>query len=405
MKAILFNKINISAICLLAFAIPLFPKLIPLAITITALTCFLNGNYKNLKNKSKNVLVIIPLFCFYLISLLYSENLQFGLKDLETKLSLLVLPISFFISKIDLKSHLQLILKWFVIGVFIAIIICFSDAIYQFILTKEESELFYAKLSMFMHPGYFSMYVNFALIICLFNVFTPRNNQALTKKVNAFGCLIFIPFIVLLSSKIGIITMFLSCLIAAIYWIKIKKAYIKSIVGLIVISLALVTTYNLSYSFKVRIDELFNTVSAKNTSTESTSAVRLLAWQTSVELISKKPIMGYGIGDTKDILLQAYQNKGLTTLSEKKLNPHNQFLQISLAIGILGCLIFILILYHSISKSIRHNCYLCLAFVSLFIINLLTECMLERIVGVVFFALFYSLFMVSIPLKINDTQK
>ena len=390
-KSILY-KFNLYSICLLAFALPLLPKLIPVFIILVSISSLINGDYKNLRKKNKSILLFSSLFVIYAISMLYSDNIKFGLKDLETKLSLVVFPIIFFISKLDFKKYLSQILKWFVLGIITAIVICLIDALYQFITTGEESELFYGKLSTFLHPGYFSLYVNLALMICLEGLIKKEGNIILNRKFTFFLLCLFAVMIILLSSKTGILTMLLSCSVGAFYWIKKTKAYLKSVFALIILSIALITTYSYSYSFKVRIDEVFKTITADNKSHESTSIVRMEAWKTSINLILNNPVIGYGVGDSKDILMQSYKDNNLPILYEKQLNPHNQFLQVLLSIGVIGFVTFILILLLPSYYSIKNKNYLYFFFILLFIFNLLTECMLERLAGVIFFAFFQTLF-------------
>lgn len=395
MNKSIINKINLYFICLLVFAIPLHIKLIPLLIVLVVITSFINGDYKNIKNKNKSILLFTLLFIIYAVSLAYGNNLKYGLADIETKLSLLLFPIAFYISKIDFKKQLFNILKWFVFGNIFASIVCFIDAIYHFSLNGEETELMYAKLSFFHHPSYFSLYLNLALIICIYysfkKVYLILNNQRITALV----CSSFSLLIVLLSAKTGIITLLLIILITLFYWVKKSKAYLKSVAVLLLLSLTLVVVYNSSTSFKTRIDEFADTLTNNNKSATSTSTIRIAAWKTSIELIKEKPIIGYGVGDVKDVLIKAYIDKNLTVLAEKKLNAHNQFLQTFLAVGLIGglifCCYFLLPLY--LSFKLKHTLYL--SFILLFIINIFTESMLERIAGVVFYAFFNSLFFAS----------
>lgn len=405
MKINLANKTNLYSICLLAFAIPLHVKLIPLLIVLVLITSLVNGSFKNRKNKNISILLFALLFIIYGVSLSYSNNLKYGLADIETKLSLLLFPIAFYISKIDFKKHLTKILKWFVLGNVVASVVCIIDAIYHFISNGEETELMYAKLSFFHHPSYFSLYLNLALIICVYYSFKKIDILFNNKKLTALACLIFGVFIIMLSAKTGIITLFLIILITLFYWVKENKAYLKSITVLLLLSLTITVVYNTSTSFKIRIDEFANTLTNTNKSKTSTSALRIAAWKTSLGLISEKPLIGHGIGDVKDVLIKSYLKQDLTVLAEKKLNAHNQFLQTFIAVGLIGgllfCCYFILPLYFSF--KLKHTLYL--AFILLFVINIFTESMLERIAGVVFYAFFNSLFFATYfntPKKIEE---
>ena len=104
---------------------------------------------------------------------------------------------------------------------------------------------------------------------------------------------------------------------------------------------SLVFNYNYSKLFKGRIDELIYSLNATK-KTNSSSGARQAIWGVALNLIKDKPILGYGTGDGKQVLLDAYKERGLNTLYEKKYNTHNQFLQTGLSLGVIGFLFLFL---------------------------------------------------------------
>ena len=332
--------------------------------------------------------------------MLNSENIHHAVLDLETKFSLLIFPITFYISRINMKDKLPIILKWFLFGVILSSVICLGDAIFQFIITKEESELFYSKLSIFHHPSYFSMYLNLALIIVYYFYFNPNEqfnlNSLQTISLNVFLSIL----IILLSSKLGIISMLFTQLFAITFGTIKHKNYYKSFIAFLIIISGLFITYQYSYSFHVRVNEFFSELTSKKTSEESTTGVRIYAWNAAVKLIKEKPLLGYGTGDVKDVLVEEYLQQNLTILAEKRLNPHNQFLQTSIAIGVLGGIILLFILIIPLILAFKQKHYVYVFFLLLILLNALTESILERQAGVVFYAFFNALlFSVYFPNK------
>jgi O-antigen ligase len=387
----LINKINLYSLYILAFAIPFHKKIIPPLIILFLISSLINGNYK-LKNRNKNILFFTSLYVLYLLGLLYTQNLKYGFHDLETKLSLLIFPLAFYISKINFRAILNNVLKWFVFSIVISSIICLGEAIYQFIVTGDESELFYYKLSLFHHTSYISMYLNLGVIICYHFLFKQKPllifNKNFTLPIISFLTIMIVMF----SAKTGIITMLLAHAFFIAYWTIKTKSYFKALIVISLIAISFFSIYKLSHTLNARVNEAINTLTSNNKSNSSTTAVRIDAWKTSLELISTKPVIGYGTGDTKDELLKKYNEKGLLFLVEKELNPHNQFLQTTLSIGLIGLLIFIATLvlpaYYTIKK--KENLYF--YFILLFSISILTESMLETISGVVFYTFFNALF-------------
>jgi O-antigen ligase len=330
---------------------------------------------------------------------MYTSNFNYGLKDLETKLSLFLFPIAIFISKLDYKKLLPSILKWFVIGNIVAVVICFIEATYHFFLTGDSNELLYAKLSFFHHPSYFSLYLNFAIAGSIIMLVKRNVSMVFNPFLTSAICIVFGLTVILLSAKTGIITLALIIFCTLFYWIKEHRAYIRSFAVVILLVSSFVLVYNSSNTFRVRIDEFTNTLVNKNKSETSTTALRISAWNSSIELIQESPLIGYGVGDAKDALIKRYEDKQLDVLFKKKINAHNQFLQTAVSIGLVGGLIllgyFIFPLYYSFKNS--HLLYI--SFLLLFAANIFTESMLERISGVVFYGLFNSLLFASLILN------
>lgn len=393
-NANLLNNINLYSLYVLAFALSFYKKALPILIILFLVTSLLSG-VRKLALKDKKVLLFALLYLSYIVGLLYSTNLSFGLKDLETKLSLLVFPLAFFMTSINLKKALPAVLKWFVMGLTLASIICLTGGVYQFALTGEEAALFYSKLSLFHHPSYFSMYLNLGLLVLYFGYFKENSLVHLNTTLLVIVALFFSIIIVLLSSKIGIITMLILQFFALLYWVIKYKQIVKSLVGLAIIVGGLIVVYQTSHVFSVRINEFVSVITSDKASKKSTTGVRIYAWQTAIELIKEKPLIGYGTGDVKEVLVNEYVKKELTVLAGKELNPHNQFLQTTVAIGVVGFLLLLLSLVLPMAFSVQQKYYLYTSFLVLFLINNLTESMLETQSGVIFYGFFNALFFVA----------
>ncbi len=69
---------------------------------------------------------------------------------------------------------------------------------------------------------------------------------------------------------------------------------------------------------------------------------RTFIWDASVDLIKEKVLFGYGIGDMENVLISEYLKRGQNKAFERKLNCHNQYLQIILGGGFIALLLLIL---------------------------------------------------------------
>jgi len=394
---------------LLAFLLPIYPDIIPAVIVLLIINWAAGGNFTLLFQKNSSLflfLLSISLYLLYATGLIYSKNLDYGLKDLETKLSLLVFPLLFYSSEKMNKQNIQFIFRAFLYGCLTAAIICIGYAFYQYAKTQylisqgikewDYGINFFLKnrLSLWMHPGYRSMYFVMAL---------AANYMLREKEKHQSGWeKYFIPFtlsisILLFNSKAGII----SLLLLGIYigWQLIFKERRKklAIAGTAVSLLLFFSLYFASPEFGLRIKSLF-TAFAENTDTkksEESTATRIALWNATKAVISKNLLIGTGTGDVKDALMNEYRKEGMTFALQENLNSHNQFLQTFATLGCVGFFFLCASLLIPLLVEIKKRKYLFIAFVLIIIINLLTESMFETQSGVVFYAFFNSLLLFS----------
>ena len=76
----------------------------------------------------------------------------------------------------------------------------------------------------------------------------------------------------------------------------------------------------------------------------SSSAGRVAVWRSSLDVLLTHP-WGVGTGDVTDELTAVYEQGGIDYARDRKLNPHNQWLQAGVAFGWAGVLVFSLILW------------------------------------------------------------
>ena len=107
---------------------------------------------------------------------------------------------------------------------------------------------------------------------------------------------------------------------------------------------------------------------------------------------SESPIVGFGLGGSKSILLEKYEQINSFDNLEMQNNSHNQFLQELLYVGTIGFLIFISAVCYPL--FLFRNSKLPLLYV-LFLIIFFTACLsesiLERQKGIIFYAFFNSI--------------
>ena len=120
----------------------------------------------------------------------------------------------------------------------------------------------------------------------------------------------------------------------------------------------------------------------------------------SIDFVLAHPF-GVGTGDRKDELQDYYISNGMQTFAKKELNPHSQYLQTAMSIGIVSSLFLIFSLFYYCWIGLKNGHYALIALVSLFATASLFESILERQWGILFFMFFLS---VLLTFNSNDIK-
>lgn len=390
----------------IAFFIPCYPRLVPsliVAFGILSIYAIFKG-FSRVQMNEISVLMLI-LFGFHLTGILYTENMDRGMFNLEVKLSFLAFPIAFTGFKFLNRTNYENTLKAFLIGTILAGVICLAQSAYSvLILDKSYYYFLTSRFSVIVHPSYFSMYLIFAILILTELEWPLFKNENKTRNVLNGVSLLFLTVCVVLSgSKIGMISWL--AIIVWITWRLIREFENKwiPIVGLIVISSIIGIVFQSAPLLQKRIMNVLKVAQGENVAPDASesTAVRTLVYTSAWEVIANQPWYGQGTGDFQDALDAEYKSKGYEAASIRHLNAHNQFLQTWITLGIPGfttlCGIFILLF----QRASRQQNKLFIGFALLFLLISLTESSLHMQAGVVFFAFFAIIFARRNPVKNN----
>lgn len=248
-------------------------------------------------------------------------------------------------------------------------------------LLQEQSILKYAITSFsnienYAHTTYFSLVFSFALIVLLFN-------KSLHKIVRITSILILFFIIITLASKAVIFSI---GLILSSYFI-LNYSNFK----FILISLTLGVLISFNVHLKERFSDMFQTIENIGTGKEMgdlktlSTNNRFYIYKTYLELIVKKPMVGYGYKNGEDVI---------ESKLNEKFNAHNQYLQAFYHSGILGFLIFVLFLISPFLLHRKRNKkkYGLDFLIILIIFNFLFESLLYRQWGLIFVSFIYAIY-------------
>lgn len=388
----LLEKTNVFILGILVFLIPIHHKFLSPIIGIWVLTSIALIFKNKLTFKRQNGLTaLIGLYLFLAIGLLWTDNHHAGGFDLEVKLSLLIFPLIFMFLQYS-KQSLQFLMRSFIIGIVMGATYLLFHA-YQVYQTNNLIDSFvYTNLSKIIHPTYLSYYVVVGLTLLLLDLkyrVLKIFNQDWVSIV--FIGILFV-FNTLLLSRIGTIVGFLCLLIFIVQLVVTKRKYLLGGSAFLILLSISVLSYKKVPYIKQRVNELvIGLISNEGQQSDGSTGIRFKIWKEGLTLIKSQPIFGYGTGDVKDELMAQYQKNDIKKAYTGKLNAHNQFIQITIALGGVGIIALMLVLYLGISGGIKERNYLIACFLLITICFMLPESILENQAGTIFFGLFVSL--------------
>jgi len=389
------------------------------------------------KINRKNIYILgitIAPFLYITLSLIYSDNISEGIKKLTQMLSLIIFPIVFFLNRKTFnKAIIRKITYAFTLSVialvFYQILCSLTNLEYivsdlSIIEIKKNNLSHYSgidpdivnkiKLKRFRsfvtekvdtHTTFQGLWIVFALLIII-RKYIESKTKTLVKVGLALLFLILFSWLLILSTRVPLFSFFIAFICALIVTRSYPlKFYILSTICFILIGAA---SYNAIPSIKIRIDEVLSTKfelpsNGNNIETYNSTNVRNGVYFCSWDVIYKNLVFGVGIGDMQDKLNSCYNSKiGAKIYTWKDYNSHNQFLFFLISSGIIGFIFFCISLFYQFKIAIKYNSFQYFYFLILVVLISLTENILSRSDGVLFFSFFNSLYLFNIDYKYDN---
>jgi O-antigen ligase len=405
------ENIHIALIALIAgtlsFDIPHFNHHGLLVILLTANTLvYLAFKPALLRVRLKCAMLFASLFLVCFLGLINSADHSAANFVLEKKLALLLVPmcVSIFPS-LSAKEFLGVVFA-FIFSCTCTAIYCLAQGISHYVVWNDGAFFFYRLMSnsVGMHPIYLSMY--YCLAIALVFYFYGRISLFAGSRVMPLLVAVILSLtVVSLSGRIAMLMLIVIYGAVAIYWLRQRFTLYQSVVGGIALALAICFLALIPPKNRIRFREAFNFKEARDTNGITTgAAARPYVWNCALRLLRENPVIGVGLGDTQQELNNCYSGSNYSFLLEinnMQLNAHNQFLEQGVALGLIGVIVIVLVLLLPLIHALRTGNSPYLIFLLIFVVSCLTESMLERQSGVLFYAFFNALFFFrdSLPLK------
>jgi O-antigen ligase len=384
-----------ASIYLLAFCIPLLKYGIQIPI-ILLVVAWLFAKKEIDKKRLLPILLFSSVYIFHLIGMIYTENVDRGARDLVQKLSLILFPIIVGTGPALTAKTRDIGLRFFLWGTLLAVVSGFVSSAIEYAESGDSSLFYMSDFSPAHHPSYISFYMVIALAILLLKIEKSTRNMEL---VMLWSAVLFVSLsLVFPASKMGILNWAFVFVLFLLKWLFARPALRKQALILLGAGVLFVVFLKFDPVASARVEKAVAvTTEMDQPKTESqieSNTARLYAWSTSFGIIKESPL-GVGTGDINDAMVSAYRKQNLDQLADKGLNPHNEYLQLAVSVGVLAALIFLFSLFYPFPLIIRSEDWIYGIFLLSVMAQFSVESMLEKQSGVIFFAFFNTFFFFS----------
>lgn len=353
--------------------------------------------------KYSTLVLIVP--C--ILSILYHGDFLTAINVIGKRISYVLIPLSFlfFLPK-QLLSLKKYALRGIVYGGILSSLVLLLKNLLIYYATRPlftvDNEIFNFYYTGFnftalidIHPSYFGMYLLLSTSALLFG------KLGIPKVLRLFSVVFFFFIILFLSSRVILFFYFVILLVYILN--SFLKLYGKSKLALLsfssVVLILFLSTYILikeTYIYTSLTEETlweltFNVNDKYNSKTLGDS--RVARWDVAIDLIKNHPLIGYGVGNEKNILEEGFLKEGMNISARNKYDSHNLFLGYAIETGVLSMLILLYYLFTNLFFFIKYKN----AMFILFLFSVIGMCLIENYLNnnaaITFLAFFGNLFL------------
>lgn len=388
-----------NVLALSVFFLPLFQMISIVCWGILILTVVFQKDYKNLFQKLRSfplLLLFILLYLFYLAGMLWTDDKKEGWDDLIIKLPLLIFPILFSIVKFSGDSFRKMGIA-LVAGCALAITIGLIHSYSLYLDSNDVQKFFYISFSVFLHPTYFTMYLNLALLFICYDTLNDKKTFFHSEKVRITLFFLLMIGVILLNARLAMLITFFT-LIVFIVAESFKRKSIRIFFPRFLIQAVLIIGI---FIFLIRLDNRFvqiteaiqnhkDTTAVFDSTTQiyyNSTTIRLGLFKNSVNVFKNNFLTGVGTGDVIHESVKELDRSHLNYLAKRFTGAHNQYLQTAMSLGIFGLLLLIVCIIFPFKDYFKSKYFFGICFIIIVLLNALGDTVL-RASALYFFSFF-----------------
>ena len=345
--------------------------------------------------------VWIGYYVWIIFGVSYSPNPHEGWLDVTLKITLLLWPLGFTGEGREIMSRMRLpILRGFLLSLALSDILLLILASADALRTGDHGLFFYHHLARWemipMH--YMALYNSFGALVAWGLWMRDRSDW---KWIYLIAGVISLMMVGLLSVRIQFLALPFSLLTVTLLHFR-KRG--RALMGLASVLAILLVGIMILPGPQRRIKETFDEFASINGMVNNKQTNhRVFIWRYGAEIISENPLLGVGTGGAeihlrekfKDCKAKFWNGTENYTLDQFPYNFHNVFMQAWGTNGLPAFLILLGVFLFGMVTAFRHRDAFLLGFLLLSGVSFMTESMLERQAGVLFFGFFLSFLLFS----------
>jgi hypothetical protein len=310
-----------------------------------------------LKSAFTNIffLAYSAIFLIEFAGLFYTHHLFAGWRQMESKATLVAIPFIFCAGPFTDNNGYRKLFTAYCLLLAAICLYCLSMAVVEYHWQRQIDVFFYHQLTspVGVNAVFFSGYLLVALLFLLFSALPPvpvssNPRAAVLRGVRIFLIVFFTGMMLLLSSRLLLI---LLIIVYAVYFgglrPKVKPARIRFFGLLIILAMGALAFTDNPISRRCRelnAGSLAASVQPGAAQSDINGiSLRLFMWRSAFEILQENHAWVFGVsgGDSQELLDQKYLDAGMSQ-GYLRYNFHNEFVEVLVHSGFVGCAIFML---------------------------------------------------------------
>ena len=342
------------------------------------------------------ILSLSLIFFVYLFSGINSSNVGMWIGRLNTNLIFIVIPLGIYLLGPYKRSFIDKALGIFTLVNIIISIYLLTDYFYHF----EEVNSSYLKGQTIHTPIIHVRYSYFVALSIVFSVYLfIKENIRVRKYIYGFEAIFLILFIHIMAVRTGILSLYLSVVLIALYYAFVYRKYLIAFSSISVLIVLIVLSYNFLPSVKNKINYVkwdIKTTLDGSAKYHTSDRIRIYSIINGLKIVKDSPLLGSGIGDIEEDMDKKYNLNYKDLPKEMRFQPINQFVFTLSSMGIIGFVLFYGLLLFPLFY-LKERYALLPVFYVLTFLTFLGETTIELMVGKTAFLVLLSLFICVAP--------